>query len=55
MDEEKSSYSAGIGGNRVEVADLACGLVMHDSKRPAAGYLPLPTEWSGFLGTVLPR
>ncbi len=48
-DFRKSSHS-GQGQNCVEVADLPCGAAVRDSKNPAKGHFPFPSdEWSAFL------
>ena len=37
----------------VEVADLACGAAVRDSKNPGRGHLPFPAaEWDAFLATA---
>ncbi|WP_348537356.1 DUF397 domain-containing protein [Nocardia carnea] len=48
----KSSYSQ-AGGECVEVAQLADGVGVRDSKNPTGPALVFgPTEWAGFLRAV---
>ncbi|GAA4128144.1 DUF397 domain-containing protein [Actinomadura keratinilytica] len=46
----KSSRSNGAGGNCVEVANLAAGIGVRDSKAPDSGHLIFsPQAWAAFL------
>ncbi|MCP3766526.1 DUF397 domain-containing protein [Streptomyces sp. MAR25Y5] len=46
----KSSYSAGNGGDCVEVADAGTTVLVRDSKRPEAAILTVPaTQWTAFV------
>ncbi|MBX6765917.1 MAG: DUF397 domain-containing protein [Actinomadura rubrobrunea] len=46
----KSSRSNGAGGNCVEVAVLANGIGVRDSKAPDSGHLVLsPQAWAAFV------
>ncbi|WP_406477755.1 DUF397 domain-containing protein [Streptomyces sp. NBC_01615] len=46
----KSSYSDGTGNNCVEVAHLAPGIALRDSKNPTGPALLLPPKaWSAFV------
>ncbi|NKZ03027.1 DUF397 domain-containing protein [Actinomadura latina] len=49
----KSTRSNGAGGDCVEVADLAVGIGVRDSKAPEAGHLTYaPEAWVGFTAQV---
>ncbi|GGK68828.1 hypothetical protein Sme01_14130 [Sphaerisporangium melleum] len=49
----KSSYSSGNGGDCVEVAPLAEGVAVRDSKRPTEPVLRCGTEaWRAFIRGV---
>ena len=46
----KSSYSAGEGGDCVEVADAGTAVLIRDSKRPDAAILNVPSaRWTAFV------
>ncbi|MFF9202464.1 DUF397 domain-containing protein [Streptomyces sp. NPDC014986] len=46
----KSSYSAGDGGQCVEIADVVTAVLIRDSKRPDAAILSVPTaQWTAFV------
>ena len=46
----KSSYSAGDGGDCVEIADAGTAVVIRDSKRPEMASLSVPTaQWRAFV------
>ncbi|MBT2444147.1 DUF397 domain-containing protein [Streptomyces sp. ISL-36] len=46
----KSSYSAGNGGDCVEVADAGTAVFVRDSKRPGEAVLAVPAgQWSAFV------
>ena len=46
----KSSYSAGNGGDCVEVADAGTAVLVRDSKRPGGGFLTVgAAEWTAFV------
>jgi hypothetical protein len=46
----KSTRSNGAGGNCIEIADLAVGIGVRDSKAPEAGHLTYALEaWAGFI------
>ncbi|GGW83680.1 hypothetical protein GCM10010297_00140 [Streptomyces malachitofuscus] len=46
----KSSYSAGNGGDCVEVADAGTAVLIRDSKRPDAAILNVPSaQWTAFV------
>ncbi|WP_309147843.1 DUF397 domain-containing protein [Streptomyces sp. NTH33] len=46
----KSSYSAGDGGQCVEVADAGPAVYVRDSKRPDAAVLNVPADqWTEFV------
>ncbi|MFE1102170.1 DUF397 domain-containing protein [Nocardiopsis alba] len=46
----RKSVHSGAGENCVEVADLACGAAVRDSKNPAKGHLAFDSaEWAAFL------
>jgi hypothetical protein len=46
----KSSYSAGDGGQCVEIADAGTTVLIRDSKRPDAATLNMPTaQWTAFV------
>lgn len=46
----KSSYSAGNGGDCVEVADAGTAVLIRDSKRPGTASLSVPTaQWTAFV------
>ncbi|WP_112469139.1 DUF397 domain-containing protein [Streptomyces triticisoli] len=46
----KSSYSAGDGGQCVEVADAGLAVYVRDSKRPDAAVLNVPADqWTAFV------
>lgn len=48
---QKSSYST--SQNCVEIASMADGAAVRDSKLPAAGHLAFPaSEWRAFLDSV---
>ncbi|AVV40951.1 DUF397 domain-containing protein [Streptomyces sp. ID05-04B] len=47
----KSSYSAGNGGDCVEVANTGTAVLVRDSKRPGDGLLTVGAdEWAAFVG-----
>ena len=49
----KSSYSSGNGGNCVEAASLAAGLLVRDSKDPDGPALAIaPADWNTFTDLV---
>ncbi|MFF8636013.1 DUF397 domain-containing protein [Streptomyces pilosus] len=46
----KSSYSAGDGGQCVEVADAGSVVAIRDSKRPDVAILNVPSaQWTAFV------
>ncbi|WP_431994071.1 DUF397 domain-containing protein [Streptomyces griseoflavus] len=46
----KSSYSAGDGGQCVEVADAGTAVLIRDSKCPDAAILNVPSaQWTAFV------
>ncbi|MFF5155258.1 DUF397 domain-containing protein [Streptomyces sp. NPDC000348] len=46
----KSSYSAGNGGDCVEVAHAGTAVLIRDSKRPDAAVLNVPSaQWTAFV------
>ncbi|MFF6811859.1 DUF397 domain-containing protein [Streptomyces sp. NPDC012403] len=46
----KSSYSAGDGGDCVEVADAGTAVLIRDSKRPDTAILDVPSaQWTAFV------
>ncbi|ALO95598.1 hypothetical protein SHL15_4508 [Streptomyces hygroscopicus subsp. limoneus] len=46
----KSSYSAGNGGDCVEVADTGTAVLVRDSKRPEEAFLSVGAdEWAAFV------
>lgn len=46
----KSSYSAGNGGDCVEVADTGTAVLVRDSKRPGEAFLSVGAdEWAAFV------
>ncbi|MGV9290341.1 DUF397 domain-containing protein [Streptomyces sp. NPDC003719] len=46
----KSSYSAGNGGDCVEVADVGTAVLIRDSKRPDVAILNVPSaQWTAFV------
>ncbi|MEU0741025.1 DUF397 domain-containing protein [Streptomyces sp. NPDC006134] len=46
----KSSYSAGNGGDCVEIADAGTAVLVRDSKRPKEAFLSVGTaSWSAFV------
>ncbi|MET7292191.1 DUF397 domain-containing protein [Streptomyces griseoloalbus] len=46
----KSSYSAGDGGDCVEVADAGTAVLVRDSKQPGKATLNVPTaQWTAFV------
>ncbi|GAA0632071.1 DUF397 domain-containing protein [Streptomyces thermocarboxydovorans] len=46
----KSSYSAGDGGQCVEVAETGTAMLVRDSKRPEGGLLRVGVEsWTAFV------
>ncbi|MFI2909573.1 DUF397 domain-containing protein [Streptomyces sp. PDY-4] len=46
----KSSYSAGDGGQCVEVADAGSAVLIRDSKRPDVAILNVPSaQWTAFV------
>lgn len=46
----KSSYSAGDGGDCVEVADAGSAVLVRDSKRPGEALLSFGAdEWAAFV------
>ncbi|MES9519237.1 DUF397 domain-containing protein [Streptomyces capoamus] len=46
----KSSYSAGDGGDCVEVADAGTAVLVRDSKRPEEAFLSVGAdEWAAFV------
>ncbi|CAM5427516.1 DUF397 domain-containing protein [Streptomyces pilosus] len=46
----KSSYSAGDGGQCVEVADAGSVVLIRDSKRPDVAILNVPSaQWTAFV------
>lgn len=46
----KSSYSAGDGGDCVEVADAGTAVLIRDSKRPDVAILNVPSaQWAEFV------
>jgi hypothetical protein len=46
----KSSYSAGNGGDCVEVADAGTAVLVRDSKRPEEAFLGVGVEqWAAFV------
>jgi hypothetical protein len=50
---QKSSYSGSTGGECVEVARLADGKAVRDSKNPAGGFLNLqPTTWATLVSEI---
>ncbi|MEU0755188.1 DUF397 domain-containing protein [Streptomyces albogriseolus] len=49
----KSSYSAGDGGQCVEVADAGSAVLIRDSKCPDVAILNVPsTQWTEFVRMV---
>lgn len=47
----KSSYSAGNGGDCVEVADAGAVVLVRDSKRPGEAFLSVGSGgWAAFVG-----
>ncbi|MEU2053404.1 DUF397 domain-containing protein [Streptomyces bungoensis] len=47
---KKSSYSAGDGGQCVEVADAGTAVLVRDSKRPGEAFLSVGAdEWAAFV------
>jgi hypothetical protein len=52
----KSSYSAGDGGQCVEVARTAGAVHIRDSKRTPGPVLTVsPTQWTAFVRTAVER
>ncbi|MYV57755.1 DUF397 domain-containing protein [Streptomyces sp. SID3212] len=52
----KSSYSGGSGTECVEVAGIAGGIVVRDSKEPERGALAFGSgAWDGFVAAVRER
>ncbi|ANH92993.1 MULTISPECIES: DUF397 domain-containing protein [unclassified Streptomyces] len=46
----KSSYSAGDGGDCVEVADAGAVVLIRDSKRPEEAFLSVGSgQWAAFV------
>ncbi|MEV7201189.1 DUF397 domain-containing protein [Streptomyces griseoluteus] len=46
----KSSYSAGDGGDCVEVADAGTAVLVRDSKRPGEAFVSVGAdEWAAFV------
>ena len=46
----KSSYSAGNGGDCVEVANTGATMLVRDSKQPNAALLAVPAaQWAAFV------
>ncbi|MFB7075526.1 DUF397 domain-containing protein [Streptomyces sp. NPDC056290] len=46
----KSSYSAGDGGQCVEIADAGTAVLIRDSKRPDVAILTVPSDqWTAFV------
>ncbi|MEU1691271.1 DUF397 domain-containing protein [Streptomyces hirsutus] len=46
----KSSYSAGDGGDCVEVADAGAAVLVRDSKRPGETFLTVGAgQWAAFV------
>ncbi|MDX3307649.1 DUF397 domain-containing protein [Streptomyces sp. NPDC054884] len=46
----KSSYSAGNGGDCVEIADAGAAVLVRDSKRPGEGFLTVGAgQWAAFV------
>ncbi|MFJ4689804.1 DUF397 domain-containing protein [Streptomyces sp. NPDC088766] len=46
----KSSYSAGNGGDCVEIADAGTAVLVRDSKRPGDGFLTVDADqWAAFV------
>ncbi|MER6819421.1 DUF397 domain-containing protein [Streptomyces cellulosae] len=46
----KSSYSAGDGGQCVEVADAGSAVLIRDSKCPDVAFLNVPSaQWTAFV------
>lgn len=46
----KSSYSAGNGGDCVEIADVGTAVLIRDSKRPDAAILDVSAaRWTAFV------
>ncbi|KAB1988724.1 DUF397 domain-containing protein [Streptomyces triticiradicis] len=46
----KSSYSAGDGGDCVEVADAGTAVLVRDSKRPEDAFLTVgAVQWAAFV------
>ncbi|MFD6035520.1 DUF397 domain-containing protein [Streptomyces griseoincarnatus] len=49
----KSSYSAGDGGQCVEVADAGSAVLIRDSKRPDVAILNVPSDqWTAFMRMI---
>lgn len=49
----RASYSGDQGGNCVEVADMADGTAVRDSKDPDGPVLTVsPAQWATFVGAV---
>ncbi|MFE7962881.1 DUF397 domain-containing protein [Streptomyces cellulosae] len=49
----KSSYSAGDGGDCVEVADAGTAVLIRDSKCPDVAVLNVPSDqWTAFVRMV---
>lgn len=49
----KSSYSAGDGGQCVEVADAGSAMLIRDSKCPDVAILNVPSDqWTAFVRMV---
>ncbi|MFF3329374.1 DUF397 domain-containing protein [Streptomyces sp. NPDC002888] len=50
MVSHKSSYSAGNGGDCVEVADAGTAVLVRDSKRPGDAFLTVDAgQWAAFV------
>ncbi|MEU9671430.1 DUF397 domain-containing protein [Streptomyces bobili] len=46
----KSSYSAGDGGDCVEIADAGTAVLVRDSKRPGNAFLTVDAvQWAAFV------
>ncbi|MFJ3665542.1 DUF397 domain-containing protein [Streptomyces sp. NPDC090106] len=46
----KSSYSAGDGGQCVEIADAGTAVLVRDSKRPGEAFLAVGVDgWAAFV------
>ncbi|MGW7133889.1 DUF397 domain-containing protein [Streptomyces bobili] len=46
----KSSYSAGNGGDCVEIADAGTAVLVRDSKRPGNAFLTVDAvQWAAFV------